>query len=73
MLYTLERAEQLGWGDEALPFATFMNACNAKVQEETGLSIDDYPDWEWAEAFSSGNSVEEVVDEFFEFLFEEGM
>lgn len=63
--YTVEQAQEAGYhGQEALYFATFMNACNAKCVEDCGMYVDDFPDWDWAAAFKSGKSVALVVEEF---------
>lgn len=63
-MYDVTRAEEAGWADNALYFAAFMNAVDTIVVAETGLSLDDYPDYDWAGAFTSGLSVEEVANDF---------
>ena len=73
MLYTVARAEALGWGPNAAAFATFMNAINQRITLRfDGLTIDDVPDWHWANAFNSGLPYATIVEDFVEFLKEEG-
>jgi hypothetical protein len=65
---TIEQAHEAGWrAPEALYFTTFMNAVNTEVVEMTGgYGIDCFPDWDWAAAFESGQSVVEVATQFLE-------
>lgn len=71
MFYTVEMAEEAGWQDDyAQYFAAFMNAVNARVQAATGMNIDCFPDWDWAEAFNSGDSVDDVALQFLEDVWE---
>lgn len=73
MLYTVARAEALGWDKDAPAFAAFMNAVNQRViLRFDGFTVDDFPDWHWADAFDSGLPVDTIVEDFVEFLEEEG-
>jgi hypothetical protein len=62
--YTEAMAQEAGWeGDEAKYFATFMNACNKIVRQHDpiGRGIEDFPDWPWADFFTTTMTVEEVA------------
>ena len=64
-MYSVRDAEEAGWeGQQALYFATFMNAVNQRVVMATGLTILDFSDWGWAEAFQNGGSVDDVACNF---------
>lgn len=71
--YTVEEAMKLGWeADKAKAFSEFMTKVNQRVEMETGLSVLDFPDWHWADAFSSQCCPAETVAMFLSDMEEEG-
>lgn len=68
MTYTIEQAQEAGWGDRSEEFAKFMNAVNNAILEETEyfVGLMDLPDWDFASAFESGIDPEEVAAEMLE-------
>ncbi len=64
-VYSVQEAQEAGWeGQQALYFTAFMNAVNQRVVMATGLTILDFPDWDWAAAFQNGGSVDDVACDF---------
>lgn len=63
--YTTSMAAEAGYdGKSAIYFATFMNAANEQVVEATGLTIEDFPDWDWADAFDTYLPINQIVENF---------
>jgi len=71
--YTVEDAMKLGWkADKAKAFSEFMTKVNRRVEQKTGLGVLDFPDWHWADAFSSQCSPAETVAMFLSDMKEDG-
>lgn len=72
-LFPLEVCHELGWeGAEAEAFSLFMELTNKIVERKTGLSILDFPDWEWADAFHSQTSSSDAAEMFISDMMEQG-
>lgn len=61
MKMTLERAQEYGWGDRAAAFASWWNRTNSVCFRLSGLTLDDLADYDFAGAFSSGETPEDTA------------
>ena len=69
---TEDEARRLGWQEKSTAFAEWWTAMNFIVEKETGLSLNDFPDWDFASAFDSGMAPADAAEEFLEDMEEEG-
>lgn len=67
MALTVEQAIKDGWSKtEAPKFVAFMRDVDNYVLKQTGLGVHDLEDWEWADAYESGQSAYDAACEFIE-------
>jgi hypothetical protein len=72
-LFPVSVCREMGWqGSEAEAFSLFMELVNQRVERKTGLSILDFPDWHWADAFTSEVSSQDAAEMFISDMIEEG-
>lgn len=72
-IFTTAAARQQGWGARSAKFATWMNDLDTIVKKRTGLSIHDFPDWDFASSYQDeGATPKEAADDFINDMREEG-
>ena len=65
-------ARASGWGKRSAAFALWMNTLNKLVYIKTGLSVHDFPDWDFASAFDEGLTPHEARRDFIEAMQADG-
>ena len=71
---TLEEALAAGWTQEAAPgFVRWMQRADRLVEAATGLSLNDFPDWNWAGSYEDGDSPASAAAMFVSDMIEEGL
>lgn len=61
--YTPAKCLDMGWGNRSFAFSNFMNAINSRVEALCLLSIEDLPDWPFADEFEDGVNPNDVADD----------
>ena len=61
--YSTTQALADGWADAAGDFAQYMDDIDASVGRQCGLGRDDFPDHDFAAAFTAGESPTSVANE----------
>lgn len=62
----VSEARRHGWGERAETFAHWYNLVDAYVTRRLGLGVEDFPDWDFASSFESGDYPEEAAEQFIE-------
>lgn len=65
-MYTVEQAIAAGWKDRAADFAAFMRAVDRSLLSICGLTHEDLADIDFASAFESGESPNDVAQRMLE-------
>lgn len=64
MSISLEEAKECGWGDRAEAFVAWRNKLDLIIQNRTGMTTDDLPDWDFGGSFEAGESPSSAATEF---------
>ena len=70
-MLTLQEAHEAGWGNRAGAFIHWLCQLDAIVEKEIGMSIDDLPDWQFADAFEDGMDPEDAAALFLDYIAED--
>ena len=70
-MLTIKEAKENGWGDNAAEFVWWLEEVDRRVQHTLGLSIDDLPDWHFADAFEDGLGPRLAAEVFLEYIRED--
>ncbi len=73
-MLTVEQALKDGWSAEEAPrFVKWMLGASARVAAKTGLTLWDYPDWNWADSYEGGDTPWEAASLFMSEMVEKGV